>query len=109
MAPFYRVRESARTTPNFDRKASRAFWSAATRMTLIFGLPLAALLYYGQPGLRMQYWYHGDRASPIYTRYQYVTLFDGWRDIRPPLGIGMCPIIGFFPFELSDLMGSDQS
>lgn len=102
---FFRARDPVRSTPNLDRHARRTVSGGVLRLALLIGVPLAAMLYYGQPGLRMQYWYHGDRAAPIYTRCQYMTILGAWHDIRPPVGIDMCPLIGFFPFQLSDLAG----
>ncbi len=94
-----------RTTPNLDRKMSGAFAWPIIKLSAVIIIPLALLLIYGQPALRIQYWYHGSRDYPMYTRCQYLTLLDGWRDIRPPFGVNNCPLVGFFPFHFSDLTG----
>jgi len=91
------------TTPIADRKFGLLPWGSLIRFGLIFGVPLALLFIYGQPALRIQYQWSGNRAHPIYHQCDYLTLFNGWRDVHPRFGY--CPLVTTFPFELSHLIG----
>ena len=80
------------------------FW-ALLKLTAIPAIPIILMLIYGQPGLRMQYWWQGSDESRSYTRCQYLVLFDGWQDFRPAPGINQCLLMGWFPFTLKHLTG----
>ncbi|MEC3863452.1 hypothetical protein VK792_19400 [Mesobacterium sp. TK19101] len=76
------------------------------KLGVILAIPIVAMLIYGQPGLRIQYWYRGSYADPFYTKCKYLTLFDGWQMHFPAISGGAgCPIIEFFPFQLTQIFG----
>jgi len=81
------------------------FWPLI-KVGLIVAAPFVAMLIYGQPGLRIQYWYRGTYADPFYTKCKYLTLFDGWQMHFPAAsGSPGCPIIELFPFQLTQIFG----
>ena len=80
------------------------FW-ALTKFGLLFGTPLVLLFIYGQPALLINYSWNGNARASVYSRCEYLTMLDGWRVVRPSAGINNCPLIAFFPFEFSHLIG----
>lgn len=80
-------------------------WTLA-KLLAVPAIPIVLMLIYGQPGLRIQYWYVSEGANyRVYSRCQYWTVFDGWKDIRPGYGMNQCPLVGWFPFHLNQLIG----
>ena len=104
MALRFGRRAPASTTPVLDQTRGSSFvWTLIKTVTFPL-IPIVLLVWLGQPGLRIQAWYHGSKAAPIYTRCQYLTL-TGWRDFAPYPGINQCPAVRAFPFSLDDLTG----
>jgi len=97
------ARRSTSTTPMADGKYRYALMGAILKLGLMVAIPLGALHYYGQPALRIQYEWNGNRNYPVYYQCDYLTLLNGWRDVHPRFGY--CPMVTTFPFELSHLTG----
>ncbi len=93
------------TTPIADAKLRLLSFGGLARFVFVLGVPLALLLIYGQPALRIKYHWNGNIHAPVYSQCEYLTLLDGWRDVRPQFGVNNCPLIGFFPFEFSMITG----
>lgn len=73
-------------------------FSVAVAIAVPIGL-VVLLLLAGEPALRVQYWYRGSAAQPVFERCIYFGL-SGARDVRPvttALGRADCPLIVFFP------------
>lgn len=96
-------RRSSSTTPIADGKYKYSLSSTLLKLGLMVTIPIGLLHFYGQPALRIQYEWSGSRTHPIHHQCDYLTLFDGWRDVRPRYGY--CPLITSFPFELHHLTG----
>lgn len=93
------------TSPIADGKFRFAFFWTMTKFALLLGIPLALLFIYGQPALRIKYLWNGNARAPVYSQCDYLTLLDGWKIVHPYLAVNNCPLIAFFPFELSHLIG----
>lgn len=93
-------REPPSTTPVLDRTPA-TFWPGLLKALAIPILALLLLAWFGQPALRWQYWYRGSDAHPLFERCLYLTLLDGWRDLRVTArdGEDPCPVIRLFPFD----------
>lgn len=95
-----RPRKHAATTPIYDQATKGSMLGRFIRLAILLAAPLVALAVFGQPALRIQYTWHGHRDAPFYTRCVYLAL-DGWHDIRPPFGIGQCPLVALLPIDLT--------
>lgn len=98
-------RQSKSTTPIADDQFRLMYFGALIKLVLILGIPLALLFIYGQPSLRIKYTWNGNSHAPVYSQCDYLTLLNGWRDVRPYPAINNCPLIAFFPFKISHLIG----
>ncbi|MCK0197418.1 hypothetical protein MWN34_10885 [Ancylobacter sp. 6x-1] len=99
MSLFRRVPSRASTTPVFDGTARATFWPALVKVAAVPAIAVALLAWFGQPALRIQYWYHGTTSAPVYDRCLYLSAFSGWHDRRvtPFDGDDPCPVIDFLP------------
>lgn len=97
-----RGRDPTNTTPHLSRKMSASYWWSIIKTGLIFGLPLAALLTYGQPALLIKYGHTGPRSDPYMTRCLYRSVAQ-WHDVTP--AYGRCPYLTTFPINIHNILG----
>lgn len=91
--------------PVFFASILATFLSSILRMLFVLAVPVIALMWFGQPALRFQYWWHGSEAYPTYDRCLYIAL-DGWHMVTPGYGgnAGSCPLILFVPADIPKLI-----
>ena len=95
----------SQTTPVFDRTTKSGFWSGLVKfLSLPVGIG-AALLYFGEPALRVQYIYSGSLSSPTYHDCTYRSLLN-WHEVRPL--DGECPVVVFLPVKFTKLIGGSK-
>lgn len=95
----------ANTTPVLDRSAGQSFWASLAKVIAIPMIPLLLLMWFGSPALRMSYRWNGNEHAPVYSECLYLDLTSGWQEIIPPFGVNNCPLVGFFPFNISNFIG----
>lgn len=95
-----RAPKAAHATPTFDQASKSKFLPALARAIAVPTVLLLALVWFGQPALRMQWWGHGRYSDPVFERCLYLSL-TGWNDVRP--ADGRCPFIAFFPINIMEL------
>lgn len=98
-----RIPKRINTTHVLNRQSKYLFVVTLTKTLAVPTVVFGSLWWFGQPALRIQYEWSGSRSHPIYRQCDYLTLFNGWRDVRPRYGY--CPLITSFPFELHHLTG----
>lgn len=101
----WRKQTRAGFLPVFLASMLATFLSGILRMLFVLAVPVVALMWFGQPALRFQYWWHGSEAYPIYDRCLYVAL-DGWHTVTPGYGgsAEACPLIRFVPADILKLI-----
>lgn len=90
------------TTPVFDRAAKPSLVWGTVKFCAVPALAFGALLYFGEPALRVQYSYTGSYTSPTYHQCLYRTL-RRWHDVHPTWG--ECPLVIFVPVHITDFLG----
>lgn len=104
MMPFRRRSDAARTATISASQGRYAFLAAILKILALPALILVLLITYGTPALRVQYWYHGSREHPEYTRCIYLSIH-GWHDHKVGLfDRDPCPVFAFFPFDIRKLL-----
>jgi len=110
LKPLVRFRQNKHpnTTPVFDQSNRNALIGGGLKLLAIPLVPLALLLWFGHPALRLSYQWNGNDRSPVYYSCNYLAA-DGWHVHRPAFdaraGNTQCPAVIFLPFTLTDLKG----
>lgn len=99
------ARPQKRNAPIAKAKTRSIFLASLFKFALMVAIPVGLLVHFGQPALRIKYTYSGPYERPTqYHECDYITLFDGWREVRPRFG--HCPLVTTFPFKIEHLTGA---
>jgi len=102
---FKRTPARANTTPVLDRGSGQSPLLSLAKVLAVPLIPLLLLMWFGSPALRMSYTWNGNKYAPVYSECLYLNLISGWEKIYPSFGVNNCPLVGFFPFDITTLIG----
>jgi hypothetical protein len=101
-------RTDSRYLPVFTASMRPTFGTGILKVSAVVAIPILGLMWFGQPALLFQYWWHGSPLYPVYEKCLYIAPLDGWHLVFPDYRDNprICPTVRFFHVDIRKLLWS---